>query len=86
MTASGYEGEVVKALSICWLSLHDDSLKSNSHKSASEELRAELTNAANILAAISEAGGDDLQARTSQLYSKDPALGTLFGRLQPAQS
>lgn len=83
ITTPEHQGEILKALTVGWLSLHEDDASPRDgqrQKLADEELRAELTEAARMLFAISAAAGVDLSSETSQLCAKDSSLGALFGR------
>lgn len=79
-SSPSHQGEILKALTVGWLSLHEDdgSPRDERQKAADEELRGELTEAARMLAAISSAAGVDLASQTSQLCAKDGSLSGLF--------
>jgi hypothetical protein len=71
-----HQGEILKALTLGWLSLQDD--ESSREEADTNKLRAALTETASMLAAISSAAGTDLAEQTSQLIASDKTLEGLF--------
>jgi len=76
-----HQGEILKALTVCWLSVQEESesQRDDLQKATDEKIRAELTEAARMLAAICSATGVDLESQTSQLCAKEKSLEGLFG-------
>lgn len=82
-----HQGEVLKALTLGWLSLQDDdgSFGDETQNASRAELRGALVETAAMLAAISSTAGTNLSEQTSQLVARDESLKALFGT-PPAQS
>ena len=70
-----HQGKILQGLTLAWLSVHDNEEQTAAH----EELRAELIEAARMLAAICTAADVDLASQTAQLCAKEAALTGLFG-------
>ena len=79
-----YCNDVVQGLMLCWLNVEEeDSFPADGNGLGSAELQAELVKAANMLAAVMEAVGDDMDERVSFLIKAEPELAQLF---RPAKS
>ncbi|KAI1382419.1 hypothetical protein F4677DRAFT_440213 [Hypoxylon crocopeplum] len=72
-----YGNEVVKMLMLCWLNIEDEESFPSTGPSA-DDLKAELTKTADMLAAVMKAAKEDLSERVNPLIEKEPHLSQLF--------
>lgn len=72
-----HENRILGALAICWLALDDDGIEGR-QSGSSQQLAAELTDAALLLSAIMSTAGDSMQEKTSSMLALHPKLGPLF--------
>lgn len=72
-----YCNEIAKILMLCWLNIEDeDSFPDGSP--VANDLKAGLTQTADMLAAVMKASQVDLQDRVGVLIEKEPQLRNLF--------
>lgn len=77
LVQQNHENRILGALAICWLALDDDGIE-GSQPGSSQQLAAELTDAALLLSAIMSTAGDSMQEKTSSMLALHPKLGPLF--------
>lgn len=78
-----YFNDVVRALMLCWLNVEEEREEGSISGNDAVDLQAKLVKVANMLAAVMEAAGADMDERVSPLVNKEPQLGKLF---KPASS
>ncbi|XDG09944.1 hypothetical protein ABKA04_009559 [Annulohypoxylon sp. FPYF3050] len=72
-----YCNEIVKTLMLCWLNIEDEDSFPDSSPVAND-LKAGLTQTADMLSAVMKASQGDLQDRVGVLIEKEPQLRNLF--------
>ena len=75
-----YCNDVVRALMLCWLNVEEEREEGTFPGNGAADLQAELKRAADMLAAVMEAAGADMDERVSPLIKAGPQLGKLFTR------
>lgn len=73
-----YSNEIIKAMMVCWLNVEEDSFPTDDGGPGAAELEAELTKAADMLAAVMTAADMDMDERVMPLIKTEPQLGKLF--------
>ncbi|KAH6703357.1 hypothetical protein EV126DRAFT_440712 [Verticillium dahliae] len=73
VSTSAYESEIIRALAVCWLSLHDDS-----GDGPRRELLDKLRYTVEVLSAAVEVTGTRLDLKVAPLVAKDEVLRGLF--------
>ncbi|KAI1413763.1 hypothetical protein F5Y13DRAFT_198127 [Hypoxylon sp. FL1857] len=72
-----YCNEIINVLMLCWLNIEDEESLSDDGSTAND-LKAELTKTADMLAAVMKAAKVDLNERVGPLVKKEPGLSKLF--------
>lgn len=74
-----WQDEIIRALTVGWLQLADDSTFAPAGEDTRREVREALIKTAKMLAAVAETADVPLATKVAPLLSKEPELAGLFG-------